>query len=464
MSVPDADILRLPLHEAARLVERREISPVELTERSLAAIDAANPVLNAFRVTLHDAARDAARRAEAEIAAGEYRGPLHGIPIAIKDLLDIAGETTPAGSRVLAGRVADRDSEVVRRLKEAGAVIAGKTHLPEFAYHGSSINPHYGPVRNPWDLDRDTGGSSSGTGAAVAAGLVFGGTGSDTGGSIRNPSAQCGLVGIKPTFGRVSARGAVTLGWSLDHMGPMARTVRDAAIMLEAMAGHDPGDGRTSRRAVPRYTETLDAGVAGLRVALLQDDGGPQPLGTPGVMRGMATAISALERAGAEVVPVAMPEVGELSACGLALLWIEAAATYERFLRETPEQIGSTARERLYLGWALGPDVAQRSTQARALLRERFAARMHGFDLLALPGMPYEAPPLATYTGPTRFLPPFNALGWPAIVTPSGQGEHGLPVAIQFVARPWREDLVFRAARVVEAAVGPLAPPFALPR
>lgn len=464
MSMPDSALLRRPLHEVAGHLQRRELSPVELTRQSLAAIEAANPTLNAFRRVTAERALAAAQRAEAEIAAGSYRGPLHGIPLGIKDLLDMRGETTPAGSRLLANRVAEEDSEVVRRLDAAGAVLVGKTHLPEFAYHGSSVNPHYGPVRNPWDLECDTGGSSSGSGAAVAAGLVFGATGSDTGGSIRNPSTQCGLVGFKPTFGRVSARGAVTLGWSLDHMGPMTRTVRDAALMLQAMAGYDPGDARTAQRAVPQYVDTLEAGVAGLRIAVLEHDGIPRPLGTPGVLRGLAHAADALARAGAEVTQITLPEFGELAQCGGGLLWIEASATYERFLRESPQEIGLPTRERLYLGWAVGPDVPLRLNQARALLRRRFSERLAGIDLLLVPGMPYEAPPLGTMGGSTRYLTPLNALGWPALVTPAGVGERGLPVGVQLIARPWQEELVLRAARVIEAEVGTLAPPFAFPQ
>lgn len=462
--MPDFSILRRPLFEVAHLVERREVSPVELAELSLAAIDAANSVLNAFRCVLPERALAAARRAEAEIAGGSYRGALHGIPLAVKDLMDVAGETTPAGSVVLADRVATEDCDVVRRFDAAGAVIIGKTHLPEFAYHGSSINPHYGPVRNPWDLERDTGGSSSGTGSAVAAGLVYGATGSDTGGSIRNPSSQCGLAGIKPTFGRVSGRGAVTLGWSLDHMGPMTRTVRDAALMLEAMAGYDPGDPRTARKHVPSYADTLDAGVAGVRIALLEDDGASLPLATPAVVHGLAHAAQALADAGALVTPLRIPEVSELELVGVGLLRMEASATYEHFLREQPEALGAPARDRLYLGWAMGPEVPLLAGQARTVLRERFSARLDGFDLLLLPGMPYEAPPLATMPAGTRFLTPFNALGWPAMVTPSGLGERGLPTAVQIVGRPWAEALVFRAARAVEAAVGPLNAPFAIPQ
>jgi aspartyl-tRNA(Asn)/glutamyl-tRNA(Gln) amidotransferase subunit A len=351
---------------------------------------------------------------------------------------------------VLAERVADEDSEAVRRLREAGAVIIGKTHMPEFAFSPASINPHYGPVRNPWNLEFDTAGSSSGSGAALAAGLVFGATGSDTGGSIRMPGAACGVVGIKATFGRVSARGAVTLSWSMDHIGPMTRSVLDAALMLEVMAGHDLGDPRTTNLPVGAYAAAVEEGVAGLRVAVLIADGSGDPIGTPGVMDGLAASISALEVAGASVSELAIPELSPLAAINGALIAIEAAAYYERFLRDRPDDLGAPVRDRLLLAYAHDPLTFVRGQQTRAKLRARVEERLRGFDLLALPGMPHEAPPLAVVQANTRFTGPFNMLGWPAIVVPAGLGANNLPVAVQLVARPWQEELVFRAARVVE--------------
>jgi aspartyl-tRNA(Asn)/glutamyl-tRNA(Gln) amidotransferase subunit A len=371
------------------------------------------------------------------------------MPIAVKDLMDVAGETTPAGSKVLADQVATEDSEAVRLLLEAGAVITGKTSMPEFAFSPASNNQHYGPVPNPWNAERDSGGSSSGSGAAVASGLVYGATGSDTGGSIRMPASVCGIVGLKPTFGRVSAAGAVSLSWSLDHIGPMTRTVLDAAIMLDVLAGYDAGDSRTRRVPAGGYAEAVEGGVEGLRVALVTDDGGGS-MGTPGVMAGLAAGIETLTANGATVEEVAVPEMVDLSALYGALLVIEAAAYYERFLRDRPDDLGEFARDRLLLAYAYSPAFFVQGSQARAALRSRIEERLAGFDLVAVPGMPHEAPPLGVVQQNTRYTGPFNALGWPAIVVPVDLGADGLPVAIQLAARPWQEPLVLRAGRVVE--------------
>jgi aspartyl-tRNA(Asn)/glutamyl-tRNA(Gln) amidotransferase subunit A len=445
----DQSLLRQPLHEVAELVARREVSPVELTQLSLDAIEQANPTQNSFRLVMPERALEAARAAEAEIAAGTYRGPLHGMPIAVKDLVDIAGETTAAGSKVLADRVASEDSEVVRLLREAGSVITGKTSMPEFAFSPGSNNQHYGPVPNPWNTERDTGGSSSGSGAAVASGLVYGATGSDTGGSIRMPATLCGIVGLKPTFGRVSARGGVTLSWSLDHFGPMTRTVLDAAIMLDVLAGYDAGDPRTRRVPAGGYADAVEGGVEGLRIALVTDDGGG-PMGTPGVMDGLKAGVRTLEDAGAIVEEVVVPELVEFSALYGALLVIEAAAYYETFLRDRPDDLGEFARDRLLLAYAYSPAFFVQGSQARAAIRRTIEERLAGFDLVAVPGMPHEAPPLGVVQQNTRYTGPFNALGWPAIVVPVDLGADNLPVAIQLAARPWQEPLVLRAGRVVE--------------
>lgn len=445
----DAALLRRSIAEVGRLIQSGDVSPVELTELSLAEIERANPVLNAFRTTTPDRALTQARAAADEIRAGGYRGPLHGIPVAVKDLMDMRGETTPAGSKVLADQVASEDSEVVRLLDEAGAVIVGKTSMPEFAFSPASNNAHYGPVPNPWDLSRDSGGSSSGSGAAVAAGLVLGATGSDTGGSIRMPSTLCGIAGIKPTFGRVSGRGAATLSWSLDHMGPMTRTVDDAAIMLKVMAGVDPGDPRTRRVPVDDYPAAVEHGVAGLRVGVLTEDG-MGSLGTPAVIEGLRSGGAALEAAGASVVEVAIPELSELSALYGTILVVEAAAAYEHFLKHRLDELGDFARDRMLVSFAYSPMTFVRAQQARTILRERVAERLAGVDVLATPGMPHEAPPLGVVESNTRFTGAFNALGWPAMVVPVGLGAGGLPVAVQLAARPWLETLVFRAARVVE--------------
>lgn len=445
----DRALLREPLGAVGQKIQSRAVSPVELAELSLAEIERTHAERNAFRIVLPDRALAVARQAEANIASGDYRGPLHGIPIGVKDLMDVAGQTTPAGSKVLSERVASEDSEVVRLLDAAGAVIVGKTSMPEFAYSPASNNQHYGPVPNPWNPAFDSGGSSSGSGAALAAGLVFGTTGSDTGGSIRMPGTACGVVGLKPTFGRVSARGAVTLSWSLDHIGPMTRTVHDAALMLDVMAGFDAGDPRTRRVAAGPYASTIDDGVSGLRIAVLADDGGGE-LGTAAVLEGLQQATRVLEAAGAVLAEVSLPELADLGALNGVILTVEAAAYYERFLQDQQDDLGEWTLDRLLTAYAYEPTTWVKCQQARALLRQRIMERLEGFDLLVTPGMPHEAPPLGIVQQNTRFTGPFNALGWPAIVVPTLLGEHGLPVAVQIAARPWLETLVLRTAHVVE--------------
>lgn len=445
----DPALLRQPLHVVAGLLRSRQVSAVELTDLSLAEIERSNPSTNAFRVVLAERARAAATAADEAITAGDYRGALHGIPIAVKDLMDVAGETTPAGSKVLAERVARVDSEAVRLLDAAGAVITGKTSMPEFAFSPASNNQHYGPVPNPWNTAHDSGGSSSGSGSAVATGAVFGATGSDTGGSIRMPSTLCGIVGLKPTFGRVSAAGAVSLSWSLDHIGPMTRTVQDAAIMLQTLAGHDHNDARTRHVPVDDYIASVERGVDGLRVAVVTNDGGGS-MGTPAVLEGVRAGVQALDQAGARVEEVEVQEFFDLSQLYVALLVIEAAAYYEPYLRDYPDELGEFARDRLLAAYAYSPTFFVAGSQARARMRQTIATRLAGFDLVVVPGMPHEAPPLGIVQSNTRYTGPFNALGWPAIVVPTMLGEHGLPVATQIAAQPWREDLVLRAGRVIE--------------
>ena len=447
-----------PLHEVASLLERRELSPVELTEAILLRIDALDPALNAYQLVLADRAREDARRAEAEIAAGRYRGPLHGVPIAVKDLLATAGVTTAAGSKVLADWVPDEDATAVRRFREAGAVIVGKTRMSEFAYSPGSNNAHYGPTHNPWRAGRDTGGSSSGSGAAVAAGLAYAATGSDTGGSIRIPAALCGLVGLKPTYGLVSLAGAVTLSWSMDHLGPMTRTVRDAAIVLNALAGHDPADSRTrhvpaqeyGRIAIRPYTADLEGGVRGLRVGAVLDDSYTGGDLEPQARAAWEDGLRALRGAGAEIVDLDLPELDDLRVCGAAIINLEAAAYHERTLRERPADLGPFPRDRVMVALAYGPTAFVQAQQARAVLRARFDRLWERVDLLATPAMAHGAPPLGEVWQNNRYTLPFNTLGWPAVAAPVTLTDDGLPLGIQLAGRPWDDAGVLRAARVVE--------------
>ncbi len=441
-----------PLHMVGAAIAAREVSPTELTELMLARIARHDPALNAFQLVLADEARAAAAAAEREIAAGRYRGPFHGVPFAIKDLLATAGIATTAGSKILADWVPDEDATAVRLLKEAGAVIIGKTRMSEYAYNPSSWNVHYGPTHNPWKLERDTGGSSSGSAAVVAAGLAYGALGSDTGCSIRTPSALCGIVGLKPTFGRISLAGAVTLSWSLDHLGPMTRSTRDAALILGLLAGYDPGDGRTRRGPVPDFTAGLERAdaVRGLRIGAIRDDGSPSGPPEAEATAAWEAGLRALATAGATIIDLDLPELEELRTIGSPLINLEAAAFHERSLRERPQDLGEFPRDRLMVGYAYGPTAYVQAQQARAVLRARCDLLWERFDLLSSPALPYGAPPLGEPRSNTRYSIPFNCLGWPAIVVPSGLTGDGLPLATQIIGRPWDEARVLQAGRVVE--------------
>ncbi len=447
---PLPDMLAL----AARL-RRGETTSRELVEQALQRIAEHDTTLNAFQVVFADQALAEAEAADAELARGIDRGPLHGLPVALKDLVDVAGVPTTAGSAVLAGRVAQHDAAVVERLRAAGAIIVGKTRLPEFAYAGSSTNPHYGPVRNPRAPDYDTGGSSSGSAAAVGAGMVVMAIGSDTGGSIRIPAAYCGLVGLKPTFGRVSLVGVFPLAWSLDHLGPITRTVADAAVSLAAITGVDPRDPRTRSVPLPDLASAAQAERLLHRIAVVRSLANGEPPADPDIQRALVPALHSLAQAGATLVPLDLPELLELRVLSAAVAQMEIAALHGPLARAWWERYGEFFRLRLlgcfaYPSWAYV--VAQRLA-ARA--RDRFAARLaeHGCELLALPTAPNTAPPLGQWSPRSSWLTsPFNLLGWPAISVPAGTARDGLPVGLQLVAPPWREDLVVAAASIVERA------------
>lgn len=440
------------LTELAARLRRREVSSVELTEQTLARIQERDPVLNAFQRVLAEEALAAARQADRELAAGQDRGPLHGIPIAVKDLLAMTGTVTTAGSKILADWRTDFDAAAVERLRQAGAVIVGKTRLSEFAYSGASNNAHYGPTRNPWNLDHDTGGSSSGSAAAVADGMAVAALGSDTGGSVRIPATFCGLVGLKPTFGRISLHGTVPLAWSLDHLGPIARSVADAAILFQILAGPDPRDGRTRPVPVADAEAALRGGVEGLRVGVLRDDGSGEPLGTPEALDAWQAGLAALERAGATLVELDLPELSRLRVLNTALIAQEAVAFHLPWLRERLDDYGEFARLRLLTSFAYGPADFVRAQQLRQALRRRCERIFEQVDLLSTPTAPYGAPELGDPARNSWFTAPFNALGWPAITVPVGLTAERLPLGLQIAGRPWDEVTVLRAAAVIEAA------------
>ncbi|MHB8647530.1 MAG: amidase [Thermomicrobiales bacterium] len=439
-----------PLHVVAAAIAAGAVSPVALTELMLERIARYDPALNAYQLVLADGARQAARDAEREIAVGRYRGPFHGVPVAMKDLLAMAGLPTTAGSKILADWVPDEDAEAVRRFKEAGAVIVGKTRMSEFAYSPASNNAHYGATRNPWHRERDTGGSSSGSAAAVAAGLAYAALGSDTGCSIRSPSALCGLVGLKPTHGRISLAGAITLSWSLDHLGPMVRSVRDAALVLNLLAGYDPRDSRTRRGAVPDFTAGLEGSARGLRIGAVRDDGSPNGPPDAEATAAWEAGLDALRAAGAEVIDLARPDLEALRVIGSAIINLEALTYHEPTLRDRPQDLGQFPRDRLTVAYGYGPDAYVQAQQMRAVLRARFDRLWETIDLLSTPALAYGAPPLGEPRGNTRYSIPFNALGWPAVVVPTGLTGDGLPLGTQLIGQPWDEVTVLRAARAVE--------------
>lgn len=433
----------------------REVSPVELTRSCLDRIAAVEPSLNAFVLVTGESALAQAHLAEREIAAGIRRGPLQGIPVSLKDLFDVAGVATTAGG-AFAVEPATEDSAVAERLASSGAVLLGKTLLHEFAFGVTSVNPHFGAVRNPWAADRIAGGSSGGSAASVAAGCGFGSIGSDTGGSIRIPAALCGVVGLKPTRGRVSLRGAIPLSWTLDHAGPIARTVRDAALLYAAIAGHDARD--PGSRDGP-YEDTLagiEAGVAGLRVGvwaagLAQAD--------PGVAQLVRSAIGALADAGARVSEVTLPRADELLPTQLTIIGTDAYAFHRERFDQAAERYGEDVRTRIARGRDTTGAAYAAARRARSEIRAAFDAVFAAYDAIALPTTVVTAPLLqgqdavATAARLTALTSPFNLTGLPATSIPCGSSD-GLPVGLQLVGARWHEARLLRIARAYENARG----------
>ena len=459
-----SDTIHLTLEEAAALVRDRRISPTELTEACLARIEAVESRLNAFVTVTADLARAQAREAADEIAAGRYRGPLHGIPVAVKDLFATKGIRTTAGSRILADWIPDEDATVVRRLREAGAVLLGKLGLHEFAYGISSVNPHFGDVHNPWDTTKIPGGSSGGSAVAVVAGEAYAALGSDTGGSIRIPASLCGCVGLKPTFGRASLFGAVPLSWSLDHPGPLARTVRDVALATLSIAGFDPRDPISADRPVPDFLAQIDAGPQRLRVGVPIDHVWDEC--DPAIAGAVRGAIDALARAGAEVVELRWPRAAEYAKAASAILGVEARAYHEGTFPGRSAEYGPLVRARLESQGDVDAETYARSMKLLLETRAGGADRdLEGVDVLAMPTVPSrawtieEAKEIPRPSEWTRITRIFDLTGQPAISIPCGTDPDGLPIGLQFAARMWDEAAALRAARAYELVGGPFPVP-----
>ena len=458
------DAVRMTLEDAAAAIRERRLSPTSLVESCLARIEMLAPRLNAFITVTAGLAREQARQAEREIAGGRYKGPLHGIPVAVKDLFATSGIRTTAGSRILAEWVPSEDATVVRRLREAGAVLLGKLGLHEFAYGISSVNPHFGDVRNPWDAAKIPGGSSGGSAVAVVAGEAYAALGSDTGGSIRIPASLCGCVGLKPTFGRASLFGAVPLAWSLDHPGPLARTVRDVALAMAAIAGHDSRDPVSVNQPVADLLAGIEEGARQLRVGVPADHVWDEC--DPAIAAAVRAAIDALARAGALVREVRWPRAAEYAKAASVILGVEARAYHEGAFPGRSSEYGPLVRARLASQGDVDADTYARSMK---LLREARAGGadrdLDGVDVLAMPTVPTrawtieQAKEIGRPSEWTRITRIFDLTGQPAISVPCGMDQAGLPIGLQFAARMWDEAGALRAARAYELVRGPFPLP-----
>jgi len=447
----------LTIAEAAKLIQQRELSPVELVDSRLARIEKLDGQLHSFIRVLADQARADARAAETEIKAGKYRGPLHGIPIGLKDIYETAGVATTGHSKVMQDHVPKADAFSVTRLRDAGAVVMGKLATHEFAFGGPSFDLPWPPARNPWDTTRFTGGSSSGTGAAVAAGLVLAGTGSDTGGSIRGPAAFCGLAGIKPTYGLISRRGILPLGFSLDHAGPMAWTAEDCAILLQAMAGHDPADPGSANHPIPDYRAALGRDVKGLRIGLIRHFYERDNEANAATRQAIDAAAKTLAGLGCSVRDVTLSPLADWAACGVTIMLSEAYAIHEANLRSRFTDYGEIFRDRMVLaGLITAADYVQALRRRRELIAELDTA-MADLDLVMTAGAPSEAPPIDQVPKFTIMDRPsltiaFNVTGSPAMSVCCGYTEAGLPLSFQIVGKRFDDATVLRLAHAYEQA------------
>jgi len=457
------ELFYLSVAEAATELFAQRLSPVELTQAYLDRITEINPLINAYITVTADRALDQAKQAEAEIIGGNYKGPLHGIPIGLKDLFDTKGIRTTAGSRIMAERVPSEDGEVVSLLNHAGAILLGKLNMHEFAFGITNVNPHYGPARNPWNMDRITGGSSGGSGTATAAGLCAAALGSDTGGSIRIPACFCGIVGLKPTYGRVSKRGVMPLSWSLDHVGPMTRTVKDAALMLQVIAGYDTQDPGSTDISVPNYSAEIAKGINGMRIAVLRG-GYVLPMDAE-IEHAFESSINIFKGLGAAVTDlVELPYIEDALSANITIISSEAATVHQTAMDGRPHDYGEDVLARLSIGreHPATAYITARNTQRQ--MRDQLMGSLANYDALMLPMMPLGAPPIGqndvlvggklldVRAAVTRYTQPFNLTGFPAISVPCGFTDDALPIGFQLAAKPFEESALLRITHAYEQA------------
>jgi aspartyl-tRNA(Asn)/glutamyl-tRNA(Gln) amidotransferase subunit A len=465
-----AELLSFDVATLGEKIRAREISPVELTEAYLDRIDQLQERLLAYITVNRPDALTAARNAEAELAAGDWRGPFHGVPVALKDLCYTRGVLTTGGSKILCDFVPDFDSTVWARLREAGAILLGKLNLHEFAAGATNTNPHWGTCRNPHDLERIPGGSSGGSGAAIVAKMAAATIGTDTGGSIRIPAAFCGCVGMKQTWSRVSRYGVMPLADSLDHAGPITRTVRDAALMLQVIAGHDPNDSTSSAEPVPNYTAALTGDLTGVRVGIIAEL-------LTGLSDEVALSFNAALRdmriLGAEVEEVEIPNIDMCSTIATSIMYAEAAEFHEQWMRTRAHEYGRDVRRILEAGMLTPAIYYVRSQRSRSAMLAEMLRALDKFTVLVAPTASIPAPRIdvggraLTDSGEVvdlvasvlRFTAPFNVTGQPALAIPTGLSPGGLPLSMQIIGKPFDEATVFKVADAYERVRAPLAEP-----
>ena len=448
--------------ELSSLIRNREVSPVEVVEACLARIEETEPTLNSFITLMPEQARSAARRAEDEIGRGSYRGPLHGIPVGLKDLFNTAGVKTTSGTRIYDNFVPDEDCTVATKFGQAGAILLGKLNMHPLAFGPTGENGDYGHMHNPWNPERVTGGSSGGSGSAAAAGQCTITMGTDTGGSVRIPAALCGIVGLKPTYGRVSRAGLTPLSWCLDHPGPMVRTVEDAALTMNVIAGHDPRDHATSEVPVPDYTSALTGDIRGLRIGVVKEYFETEI--DPAVAALTQQAITVLGELGAEIVEVSLPVYEYAQPISNAILSAEATAAHRDILLSDGDKLYPQVRERLEEGLFISATEYLRAQQARQVFCQQVAGLLENVDLLAGPVEPVTAPrilerrieiggeALPAVPMLTKYTRVYNITGSPAISVPCGFGPDGLPVGLHLAGRNFDESTVLRAAYAYQQA------------
>ncbi|HET6609584.1 MAG TPA: amidase [Rhodopila sp.] len=449
----------LSAHEIAQAYAARTLSPVELLKTLLARIEALDPKIHAFIRLDPEGAMAAAQAAEAEMAAGRVRGPLHGVPVGLKDIIDVSGLPTTAHSKVLVDNIAKSDAVVAQKLRQAGAVILGKLSTHEFAIGGPSFDLPFPPARNPWNPDHHPGGSSSGSGAGVAGGLFPLALGTDTGGSVRNPASACGIVGLKATYGLVSRRGVFPLSFTLDHVGPMTRTVADNALLLEAIAGYDPEDPGSAATPARHFGRLLDKGVRDLRIGFIRHFHETDMPAHPEVTAALEEVARVLQAEGAQVQTVTLPSLNEFAGINRVILCSEAWSIHAPWLRERPGDYGQLARQRLLPGAFMTAGAYVGAQRRRKEVIAAVEDLLRNYDVLMCassmdPASRIEDAVETGRTYPRQARTPFNVTGHPALAMMSGLASSGLPTSVQFVGRYFDEATVLRVAAAYERATG----------